>query len=142
MIRRKTFKLGSARARTRSARAAAVVEMAVVLPFLLTILFGVIEFGWTLMNYQSITNAAREGCRVAVLEGSTEVDITARVEEYLTLVGMSDYTIEIVRSDASSAAETVTVRVPYSSISLLGGYLGGEFDIVGRAAMRKEGWTE
>ncbi len=121
-------------------KAAAVVEMAVVLPILLTILFGIIEFGWTFMVYQSITNAAREGCRVAVLEGSTDEDINARVDEYMELIGLTDYTVDIEHSSEDDPTETVIVRVPYSEVSLLGGYFGStDFDLVGKACMRKEG---
>lgn len=126
--------------RNKMRKAAAVVEMAVVLPILLTILFGIIEFGWTFMVYQSITNAAREGCRVAVLEGSTDEEINARIDEYLTLVGMANYSVDITHSTVDDPTETVIVRIPYTSVSLLGGYFGPtDFDLVGKACMRKEG---
>ena len=121
-------------------RAAAVVEMAVVLPLLLTILFGIIEFGWTFMVYQSLTNAAREGCRVAVLEGSTTAEIESRIGEYMDLVGQGDYEIIITRSTDATPTETVVVRMPYASVSLLGGFFGPtDFNIAGKACMRKEG---
>jgi hypothetical protein len=114
--------------------------MAVVLPILLTILFGIIEFGWAFMIYQSVTNAAREGCRVAVLQGSTDTDIETRIDDYLNLVGITGYTTEFEHSVAGSPEETVVVRVPYSNVSLLKGYFGStNFDLVGRATMRKEG---
>ncbi len=124
----------------RNSRAAAVVEMAVVLPVLLTILFGIIEFGWTFMVYQSITNAAREGCRVAVLEGSTDTDISSRVDNYMELIGINNYQLNITHSTQNDPTETVVVRVPYTEVSLLGGYFGPtDFDIAGKASMRKEG---
>lgn len=121
-------------------KAAAVVEMAVVLPLLLTMLFGIIEFGWTFMVYQSITNAAREGCRVAVLEGSTETDIENRISQYMSLVGLTNYQLEFQHASTGNPTEVVTIRVPYSTISLLGGYFGPtNFNIAGKACMRKEG---
>ena len=120
-------------------RGAAVVEMAVVLPILLTILFGIIEFGWAFMIYQSITNAAREGCRVAVLQGASDADIQTRVGSYMSLVGISNYQLQITHYTTTDPTETVVVRVPYSSVSLLGGYFGPtNFDIAGKACMRKE----
>ena len=121
-------------------RAAAVVEMAVVLPILLTILFGIIEFGWTFVVYQSITNAAREGCRVAVLEGSTDDDINSRIDQYMNLIGLQDYTVDLEHATEDDPTETVIVRVPYESVSLLGGYFGPtDFDLLGKSCMRKEG---
>jgi len=126
--------------RNNSSKAAVVVELAVVLPLLLTILFGIIEFGWTFMIYQSIANAAREGCRVAVLEGSTDEDITARINNYMEMVGIQDYSVTITHSTPTDPTETVVVSVPYASVSLMGGYFGpSDFDLVGRAVMRKEG---
>ncbi len=126
--------------RSNFRKAAAVVEMAVVLPILLTMLFGIIEFGWTFMIYQSITNAAREGCRVAVLEGSTESDIENRISQYMTLVGLTNYQTEYQHATTEDPTESVIIRVPYSAVSLLGGYFGPtNFNIAGKACMRKEG---
>ncbi len=121
-------------------QASAVVEMAVVLPLLLTMLFGIIEFGWTFMVYQSITNAAREGCRVAVLEGSTEDDINNRITQYMDLIGITDFQTVFQHATTQDPTEVVTIKVPYSSVSILGGYFGRtSFDITGKACMRKEG---
>ncbi len=44
-------------------KGSAVLEMALILPILLTLLFGIIEFSRVLSVKQVITNAAREGAR-------------------------------------------------------------------------------
>ena len=49
----------------------AVVEFALVLPFLLLILFGIVNFGVLMYNQSVITNAAREGARWASIHTST-----------------------------------------------------------------------
>ena len=46
---------------------AAVVEFALILPLLLLVLFGIIDFGRALNNQITLTQAAREGVRVASL---------------------------------------------------------------------------
>jgi Flp pilus assembly protein TadG len=126
--------------RRNKRKAAVVVETAVVLPLLLTILFGIIEFGWTFMIYQSIVNAAREGCRVAVLEGSTDSEINSRVKQYMDMVGIDTYSVSLTHASSTDPTETIAVKVPYSSVSLLGGYFGPtSFDLTGKASMRKEG---
>jgi Flp pilus assembly protein TadG len=126
--------------RRHKRRAAAVVEMAVVLPILLTILFGIIEFGWMFMVYNNMTNAAREGCRVAALEGSTETDINTRISKYMTLVGLTNYQVTLLHATPTDPTETVTIKVPYGSVSLLGGYFGPtNYDLASKACMRKEG---
>ena len=46
---------------------AAALEFAILLPILMLILFGIIEFGFLLNRYVSVTAAAREGARVMSL---------------------------------------------------------------------------
>jgi Flp pilus assembly protein TadG len=134
------FSIENRKNKRHQLRAAAVVEMAVVLPILLTILFGIIEFGWTFMVYQNMTNATREGCRVAVLEGSTDSDVTTRVSDYMTLVGLKNYNVTLTHATSTDPTETVVITVPYSSVSLLGGYFGStNFNLTSKACMRKEG---
>lgn len=48
-------------------RGAAVVEFAVVVPLLLLLLFGIIEFGILLYNKAMVTNASREGARAGIV---------------------------------------------------------------------------
>jgi Flp pilus assembly protein TadG len=48
-----------------SQRGASAVEFALILPLLLAIVFGIIEFGAVLYNQAVITNASREGARYA-----------------------------------------------------------------------------
>ena len=44
----------------------AVVEMAIVLPLLILLTFGMIEYGWLFLRSQEISNAARQGARIGV----------------------------------------------------------------------------
>lgn len=48
-------------------KGAAVVEFAVVLPILLLLVFGIIEFGFLLYNKAMLTNASREAARVGIV---------------------------------------------------------------------------
>jgi Flp pilus assembly protein TadG len=47
-------------------KGAALLEFAIILPFLLVLVFGMIEFGLIAYNKQVITNASREGARWAI----------------------------------------------------------------------------
>lgn len=49
--------------RSRAENGVAAVEMAIILPLLMVILFGIINFGTVFYNYIVLTNAAREGAR-------------------------------------------------------------------------------
>jgi Flp pilus assembly protein TadG len=55
------------RIRWRDDRGAAAVEFALVMPILLLLLFGIIEFARAWNVRQTLTDAAREGARVAVV---------------------------------------------------------------------------
>ncbi len=119
---------------------AAAVEMAVVMPFLLTLLFGIIEYGWVFTIRQCLTNAAREGARTAALPGSTEDDVMDRSHEILNPLGLSTATITLTRSTPGNPVETVRIAVPYSDVTLIGAYFGTtSYDLVAQCSMRKEG---
>ena len=49
-----------------SQRGAAVVEFAIILPILVILIAGIIEFSLLLYNQQVITNASREGARASI----------------------------------------------------------------------------
>lgn len=124
------------------ARAAAVVEFAVVLPLLLTILFGIIEYGWVFMVRQSLQTAAREGCRVAILQSSTEpyAAVLARVAEVMEPTGLTTYEVTMTHATAADPIETVDIVIPYADVSLMGGFFGTHVSEIGGAcSMRKEG---
>ena len=53
--------------RTDDKTGVAVIEFAIILPLLLVIIFGIIEFGLVLFNKQVITNASREGARAGIV---------------------------------------------------------------------------
>jgi Flp pilus assembly protein TadG len=57
-------------ARGRRARGSALTEFALILPFLLTGIFGVIEFGRALYTYHFVSDAAREASRWASVRGN------------------------------------------------------------------------
>ncbi|HEX8835242.1 MAG TPA: TadE family protein, partial [Abditibacteriaceae bacterium] len=62
------------RVKTHAARrGATLVEFALVLPILLTMLLGIIEFGWLMRNNAIIASSAREGARQASLGRTQDV---------------------------------------------------------------------
>lgn len=87
---------GNARGRgPRDDSGQALAEMALVIPALLLIVFGIIEFGAAWRSYQVITNAAREGSRRAVMANGGVVDssegaVMGIVENVMTTGGL-DY---------------------------------------------------
>jgi Flp pilus assembly protein TadG len=74
--------------RARSERGAALIEAAFTLPIMLLICIGILEFGRAFQTWQVVTNASREGARVAVLPEYPDDSVTARVKTYLKNGGL------------------------------------------------------
>jgi Flp pilus assembly protein TadG len=121
---------------------AAAVEFALIAPLLVTLILGMIEFGRLMMVEQVLTNAAREGCRTAVVIGGSTSNATSAVATYLNGSGISGQTVT-VSPDPSAALNgdpiTVTISVPFSSVSWLASpfWLGGK-TLTATVIMRKE----
>src|SRR3954470_4914839 len=58
---------GSAKPRCRSDRGAVLVETAFTLPFLLALLFGIIDFGFAFNDWISVRQGGRDGLRQAIV---------------------------------------------------------------------------
>mgnify|MGYP001005131066 CR=1 FL=1 len=72
----------------KNIRGQSLVETAIILPVLILIVMGVIEFGLIFNKYIIITNASREGARKAALGGS-DSEIIQVVENMTTTLKLS-----------------------------------------------------
>lgn len=97
-------------------RGAAVVEFALVMPLLMMLVFGTIQFGLLFNRQQALHAAAREGARVAALPSSTSDEINGRVTDALTGIPMSGVptvtiTPNVTKPCEGRLGETVIVEV-------------------------------
>jgi Flp pilus assembly protein TadG len=127
---------------------AAVVEFAFVALAFFTIILGIIEIGRGCMVTSLLTEAARRGCRQAVLEGTSSAAIQTAVVNYLNGVGINGENVSISVNDAPAntidaqnmpayTEITVTVSVPVSGCTWVpGGFLSG--NLAGQYTMRRE----
>ncbi|NLE39560.1 MAG: pilus assembly protein [Pirellulaceae bacterium] len=117
-------------------RGAAAVEFAIVAPVFFLMILGMIEIGRAVMVQQVITNASREGARMAVLPGATIGDIETRVDNILSSQTISGATVQILDENGSATDPQnaaygdilqVRVSVPFSEVSWLPAskFLGG-----------------
>jgi Flp pilus assembly protein TadG len=110
--------------RIRSEKGAALLEAAITVPIILLISVGIFEFGRAYQTQQVLTNAAREGARLAVIEGSTDADVRERVNQYLSgggLATLSDSGISITRDvkiTGTATATQVQLAYPFEFIVL------------------------
>lgn len=73
-------------------RGQAVVEFALVLPLLLLLILGAVEFGRVLLRLHLLTTASREGARVGSLPNKEEADVAGRVQDILETSGIESGT--------------------------------------------------
>jgi Flp pilus assembly protein TadG len=106
-------------------RGAAAVEFAMVAPLFFLLIIGMIEFGRMVMVQQVLTNAAREGARKAVLDGSTASDVVTTVTNYMkgAKITVTTSNVTLTPSDPTKTVFgdpiTVQVSVPFSQVSWL-----------------------
>ncbi|SRR6266540_1955057 len=108
----------------KTERGAAAVEFALILPLLMVILFGTIDWGWYFFVQQIVNNAAREGARVGSLTvpGTPGADATAKEQAeaqartYLSAAGLRG----TASVDAVVTGTFVQVTVSYPTGSLTG----------------------
>ena len=62
-------------------RGQSVVELAVVLPIVLLLLFAIVDMGFMFNNWQVVQNAARLGATTAISEGATPQAVVATIEQ-------------------------------------------------------------
>jgi len=117
----------SARSRRRSANASrsgqALVEFALVVPLLLILLLGVVEFGRAWNVYQVITDAAREAARTAAIDDTsvTQDSVIAVVQDALGRAGLdpADASITVAGiTDPRGMPSTVSIQYPYDFVFL------------------------
>ena len=123
----------------------AAVETAIVFPILLLLTFGVIEYGWLFLKAHQITNAARQGARIAILPGASNEGVIAAIDSLMTAaeMGSSGYTITF-SDDVSSVPTgnmlTVTVTVSSEAVALMNiPFLPDPNNIGASVTMAKEG---
>lgn len=111
----------------RRQRGAALVEAAMVIPILLLISAGIFEFGRAYQTWQVLTNAAREGARVAVLPNGAPGTSEALVRQYMQDGQLSGYASAAVAVDravaitvngAPQTASQVVIDYPFAFMVL------------------------
>jgi Flp pilus assembly protein TadG len=137
--------------RMRDEKGAALLEAAITVPIILLISVGIFEFGRAYQHQQVLVNAAREGARIAVIEGTTDEAVRARVNEYITgggLTALAPADIDVQRAVAmtGTTASSVEVKYPFDFMVLKpvvrlispSDELGGRITMKAKTLMRNE----
>lgn len=130
----------------RKRQGAAAVEFAIVAPVFFLMVFGMIEFGRAIMVQQVLTNASREGARVAVLDSTTPTAslVANTVDNYLESAGVTGANVTVDPTEPTTAGYgdpvTVSVEIPFSSVSWLPApmFLNADTNLKASTVMRRE----
>jgi len=112
----------------KNRRGATILEMAIVLPLLLILVFGVIEYSWMFLKAGQISNAAREGARYAILLDITSLEqVTTSPSPLVASLNNADISMDKVTVSSPtgvnvSVGQPVTIEIlaDYSQLKLIG----------------------
>lgn len=130
----------------------AVLDMALVMPLLIMLTFGAVEYGYALYLKHTLQGAAREGARAAIVAGATATSVQQAVDDAMAAAGFlqTKYTrpVTIEPSNWATAAAGQTIKVTVQTTwgtagvnclpTVLGG-IGPAKVLHGATTMRKEG---
>lgn len=124
-------------------RGAAAVEFALLLPLLMLMVFGIIDFGRALNAQITLTQAAREGARVAAIGGQNVVTSTQNAA-----TGLNPVTVTVTSCPANAGAGVNAVVqasykfsfiTPISAIaSIFGSSFGSSMTLTAQGVMQCE----
>jgi hypothetical protein len=107
----------------RRRRGAVAVEFAFVAIPLFVFFFASVEFCRSLMAMNTLEEAAREGCRVAILKGATTANVEEEVEGLMRVAGVVQFDVQIEPATFEQLEQwspiSLTITAPYDEISWL-----------------------
>jgi Flp pilus assembly protein TadG len=95
----------------RSERGAALVELALVVPFLMMIMCATIDFGLAVYTLNNLTAAVREGGRFAAAKTplvANDADVRQRVYGYISGMNNAQTAAQVQATITNTAADPVT----------------------------------
>jgi len=119
-------------------RGSAAVEFALVMPVLLVLVLGIVEFGRAYNVQTTVSAAAREGARVMALQSSPSDARAAAVAAAAPAVTLSAGQISVSPSTCVGAAGTATVIVTYP-MTFITNFFGASITLTGKGVMRCNG---
>ncbi|WP_409333112.1 TadE/TadG family type IV pilus assembly protein [Trujillonella humicola] len=126
------------RRRLRDERGASVVEFALILPILLFLLLGIVEFGRGFQVSGTLSAAAREGVRVMALQNDPAAARAAARSAASSLdPALTNAQIRITPATCPTGTGTTTVRLTIDyDLPLMTGWFGARIGLSGTGVMR------
>ncbi|MDB5323946.1 MAG: uncharacterized protein JWN40_5577 [Phycisphaerales bacterium] len=99
-------------------RGNAVLDLAFVLPILLMLAFGVVEYGYYFFVKNNVQAAAREGARAAVVPSATYQNVLDAVTNVMTSAGLNNTGYSVTVTDTAGGAISMTTVAAGTSIKV------------------------
>lgn len=99
-------------------RGASLVEFALIAPFLILLLFGIVEFGYLFGEFNDVRHGAREGARVAAVNAGDNSFLRATTCDAMDLT--TNITVQFTDSATEAIGDVGTVTVEATPDSLTG----------------------
>ena len=113
--------------RFRNQRGQSLLETAMMMVVIFTVVFWVFEMGWLMYTYTVMADAANEGVRYAIVHSGGDVaGTTSKVTTFaqMSLHNTSGINVSVSFPDGSAAPpHRVRVTVSYTYVSWLSGYI-------------------
>ncbi|MDR6413616.1 TadE/TadG family type IV pilus assembly protein [Pseudarthrobacter sulfonivorans] len=116
-----------------SERGAAAVEFAILLPLLLMLVLGTIEFGRAYNAQITLTNAARDGVRVMAIANDPAGAKTAARNAAASVSSTIPNSAVTLSTTVCSSGSQVTLTISYNLSTLTG--IAGPFPMTGKGVM-------
>jgi Flp pilus assembly protein TadG len=119
----------------------ALVEFAIILPIILMLVMGILQFGMMLNSYLAIENAAREGARAGII-GSSDAEIQSLLISTAPSLDPNNLTVTITPNYATrKSGDTLTVKVTYNyklNVPIISSLFNNAVLLNGQTSMRVE----
>ena len=127
--------------RLRTCRGQSMVEFALVLPLMVTVMLGIVDFGFIYFVRGSVENAAREGARYGSIHPADVGGITNRVKQ--TVMGIntssSDFKVDVSYPDVDPIpTNRIRVAVTYPLFTFWPGPQSGNYATAATMRIEKE----
>lgn len=121
----------------------ALIEAAFVLPILLVLAMGMLDFGRAFQTKSLLDQAAREGVRVAVITDPDPALVSSRVNDILAPAGITATSVSVTGPTVGTKLDEVTVTATFTFMTpgifaLVGGDYGNTISMSSQCVMRHE----
>jgi Flp pilus assembly protein TadG len=101
----------------RRERGATLVEFAILAPLLILLLFGIIDFGWAMGNYNDVRHGAREAARLAAVNAGNGTTMATMTCNAMDMAHGATVTFTDGATGAVGEQAVVSITAPLTSIS-------------------------